>query len=79
MMLMTKETVLLEIQKAVPDFKVNPEWLLNGLTNPIFNDFARFICSEAQVLEFARSDEEISQLSQMKVFSSFFGTSVPRW
>jgi hypothetical protein len=47
MMQMTKETVLAELQRTVPHFRVNPEWLEDGLAYPAINDFARFICSEA--------------------------------
>ena len=32
---------------------------------PVFNDFARFICSEAEVLQYVRSAEEANQLSQV--------------
>jgi hypothetical protein len=48
---MTKDTVLSELQKAVPHFRVNPEWLENGLAYPAINDLARFICSKTEPLE----------------------------
>ena len=47
---MTKETVLRELRGAVPNFRLNPEWSEDGLAYPVINDFARYICSEADSL-----------------------------
>jgi hypothetical protein len=65
MMLITTESVLMELQKAVPSFRMDPDWLLDKLTYPAFNDFARFICSEGEVLQFVSSKEEGLRLSKI--------------
>ena len=70
-MLITAENVLSEMQQAVPNFLMNPEWRLEGLTSPVFNDFARFICSEAEVLQYARSETEAGRLSQVETSMAF--------
>src|ERR1700678_2788417 len=44
---MTSQTILAQLQKAVPHFRIDPEWLEDNLTYPAINDFARYICSEA--------------------------------
>jgi hypothetical protein len=56
----TKETVLSELGRAMPHFRLNPEWLENGPAYPVVNDFARFICSEADT--FGWDEVEASML-----------------
>jgi hypothetical protein len=41
------------MQKAVPHFCVDPEWLRDNLTYTTINDFARYICSEAAMCSIA--------------------------
>ena len=53
----TKDSVLVEMQKEIPGFQIDPEWLMDNLTYPAFNDLARFICSEAEVLQLVSSNE----------------------
>jgi hypothetical protein len=64
---MTNDTVLSELQELVPNFRMDPESLKDELRYPIFNEFARFICSEAEVLQFVGSEAEVRQLSQVPV------------
>jgi len=45
---MTRESVLQKLQQSVPEFRLNPEWIEESLGFPAINDFARFICSEAE-------------------------------
>ena len=45
---MTRESVLQQLQESVPEFCLNPEWIEELLGFPAINDFARFICSEAE-------------------------------
>ena len=68
---MTKETVLAELQKAASRHQVDPEWLSDGLTYLAFGAFARFICSEAEVLQYVSSEKETSQLSEVQVSLAF--------
>jgi hypothetical protein len=70
-MLMTMDTVLVELQNAVPEFHATPEWLSEALTYLVFGDFARFICSEAEVLQYVDSEAEALQLSQVQVSVAF--------
>ena len=50
---MTSQTILAQLQKAVPHFHLDPEWFEDNLTYPAINDFARYICSEAAVCSVA--------------------------
>jgi len=68
---MTTDTVLSELQESVPNFPMDPEYLKDGLRYPVFNDFARFICSEAEVLQSASSEAEARQMSQVPVSMEF--------
>ena len=68
---MTMETVLAELQKSIPGYQVDPEWLSDGNTYLAFGDFARFICSEAEVLQYVHSEEEASELSRVGSSMSF--------
>ena len=61
---MTKETILSELQRAIPHFRVNPEWLEDGLGYPAINDFARFICSEADTLGWDEVDASMAFLER---------------
>lgn len=70
-MLMTMDTVLAKLQDAVPGFHPTAEWLSEGNTYLVFGDFARFICSEAEVLQYVHSENEASQLSQVQISVAF--------
>jgi len=45
---MNTSNFLVELTHEVPDFSPDPEYLEDGLTYPIVNDFARYICSTFQ-------------------------------
>jgi hypothetical protein len=49
MMHMTNETVLSEMRRAVPGFEIASDWSSDNLTFPVFNDFAGYICAEAEM------------------------------
>ena len=68
---MTKATVMSELQRVVPRFRVDSDYLNDQLTYPVFNDFARFICSEAEVLCFANKEDDASRMSQVEVSMAF--------
>lgn len=70
-MLITLKSVLPELQKSVPAFVTDPEWLEMDGAYLIFGDLARFICSEAEVLEYVTSEEDASRLSQVKISVNF--------
>jgi hypothetical protein len=55
---MTSQTILAQLQRAVPHFHIDPEWLDDNLTYPAINDFARYICSEAAVCSVAAISRE---------------------
>jgi hypothetical protein len=69
MMFITNESVLEEMQRAMPSFRIDPEWLIDNLTYPAFNDFARFICSTEEALQLASERE--TALSQMEASMAF--------
>jgi hypothetical protein len=69
MMLITNESVLEELQRAVPSFRIDPEWLADKLTFPAFNDFARFICTTEEALHLV--SERKTALSQMEASMAF--------
>lgn len=68
-MSITLENAIAELRRAIPSFTVDPEW--EGLSYPVFNDFARFICSEAEVLKYVESDEEATSLSMVPASMMF--------
>ncbi len=70
-MLITLKNILPELHNAVPTFTMDPEWLEIEGTYLIFGDFARFVCSEAEVLQNVGSEEEALQLSQVKISIAF--------
>jgi hypothetical protein len=61
---MTSTSILAELQKSVPDFQIDPDWLVDGLSYPIFNDFARFICSEAEASDMSQVATSIAFLDR---------------
>ena len=67
----TLDTAVAELQRAVPGCPLDPEWTSEGLTYTAFADFARFICSEAEVLQYVDSEAEASQLSQVQTSMAF--------
>ena len=64
-MAMTVESAIADLRRSVPSFVPNPELEPEGLHYPMFNDFARYICSEAEVLQYAASREEATRLSRV--------------
>jgi hypothetical protein len=70
-MLMTMDIVLVELQKAVPTFHPTPEWLSERNTYMVFSDFGRFICSEAEVLQYVDSESEARQLTHVQISVDF--------
>ena len=66
---MTPESAIVELRRAIPSFTVDSE--LEGLSYPIFNDFARFICSEAEILQYLASEEEALRLSKVPACMTF--------
>jgi hypothetical protein len=70
-MVITLHNILPELQKAVPSFVIDPEWMEIEGSYLIFGDFAQFVCSEAEVLQYVSSDEEASRLSHVKISIAF--------
>ena len=70
-MAITSESAIRELREAVPSFVVNGEWERDRLSYPIFNDFARFICSEAEVLQYVESADEAHRMSQVPTSMQF--------
>jgi hypothetical protein len=68
---MTMGTVLVELQNTVPGFHATTERLSEGLAYLVFGDFSRFICSEAEVLQYVSSEAEASQLSRVQISVAF--------
>jgi hypothetical protein len=65
-----------ELHNSVPAFVMDPEWLEIEGTYLIFGDFARFVCSEAEVLQYVGSEEEASRLSHVKTSMAFLGRAL---
>ena len=68
---LTSESVITELRAAVPSFAIDSEWEAGGLSYPIFNDFARFVCSEAEVLQYVESVDEAHRMSQVPASMQF--------
>ena len=67
----TLQTAISELRRAVPEFAIDAEWERDNLSYLAFGDFARFICSEAEVLLYTTSDEEAHSLSKVPLCMSF--------
>ena len=59
---LTPESAITELHRAIPSFDC--EWEEDHLSYPLFNDFARYICSEAEVLKYVESVDEARLLSE---------------
>ena len=70
-MSITLENAIAELRQAIPSFTVDPEYGAEGLSYLVFSDFARFICSEAEVLKYVESDEEALRLSMVPACMAF--------
>ena len=70
-MALTLDTAISELRQAIPTFPIDAEWERDGLAYPAFNDFARYICYEAEVLEFVESHEEAHRLSAVPACMEF--------
>ena len=70
-MLFTLDTAISELRKAVPAFPIDTEWERENLSYLAFGDFARFICSEAEVLQYTASEDEAHSLSKVPVCMEF--------
>ena len=70
-MSITLENVIAELRRAIPSLTVDPEWESEGLSYLVFSDFARFICSEAEVLNYVESNEEAARLSLVPACMAF--------
>ena len=62
-MLITREAAIDELHKAIPSFK--SEWSADQLPYLVFADFARFICSEGEVLEYLKPEDEVRRFSKV--------------
>ena len=61
---MIKESVLQELQNSVPEFHLNPDWVEEPLGFPAINDFARFICSEADASQWDEVRKSVQVLER---------------
>jgi hypothetical protein len=68
-MVITIDNWVKELRHSVPPFAVDPD--AEGLGYLIANDFARFICSEAEVLQYAASEVERFSLSTVPECMNF--------
>jgi hypothetical protein len=67
----TLDTAISDLRKAVPACPIDAEWERENLSYLAFGDFARFICSEAEILQYTVSDEEAQSLSKVPVYMAF--------
>jgi hypothetical protein len=44
---MTRNTIFEEVEKCLPQFRINAEWIKDKLGYPLINDLARHICEAA--------------------------------
>ena len=67
----TLETAISELRRFVPECPIDAEWEQDDNSYLAFGDFARFICSEAEVLQYTTSDEEAHRLSKVPICMDF--------
>jgi hypothetical protein len=70
-MTITLETAISELRRAVPAFPMDSEYEQDNLSYLVYSDFARFICSEAEVLQYLNSEGEAIRLSKVPVCMRF--------
>ena len=75
-MVFTLETAISELRKAVPAFPIDSEWEQDKLSYLAYNEFARFICSEAEVLQYLAPDEEAAQFSKVPACMRFLESAL---
>ena len=61
----TLQSAVLELQQAVPSFPIDSEWEENNLSYLAFNDFARFICSQGEVLRYLKPHDDVHRFSEV--------------
>ena len=67
---LTPESAITELHRAIPSFDC--EWEEDHLSYPLFNDSARYICSEAEVLKYVESVDEAHRMSQVPACMELF-------
>jgi hypothetical protein len=67
----TLDIAISELRRAVSAFPVDTEWEQENLSYLVFGDFARFICSEAEVLQYTTSADEARSLSKVPICMEF--------
>jgi hypothetical protein len=70
-MVFTLETAISELRIAVPECPIDNEWEQDNLAYLAFSELARFICSEAEVLQYVTSEEEANRLSKFPICMQF--------
>jgi cytochrome c-type biogenesis protein CcmH/NrfF len=65
------DTATSELRRAVPAFPIDSEWERGNLSYLAFSDFARFICSEAEVLQYTASEDDAHSLSKVPICMEF--------
>lgn len=48
----------------MPQFPMNPDWLEEGLSYPVANDFARYLCKEAALQDYAEVEQGLRFLEE---------------
>ena len=67
----TLVTAISELRRAIPTFPIDAEWERENLSYLAYGDFARFICSEAEVLQYTTSEDEAHSLSKVPICMEF--------
>jgi hypothetical protein len=70
-MVFTLETAISELRRAAPEFPIDSEWEQDKNSCLAYNDFARFICSEAEVQQYLAPGEEATQFSKVPICMRF--------
>ena len=72
----TLETAISELRRAIPEFPIDSEWEQDNLSYLAYNDFARFICSEAEVLQHLAPDEAATEFSKVPICMRFLESAL---
>jgi hypothetical protein len=75
-MAFTLETAVSELRRAIPEFPIDTELELDKNAYYTYNDFARFICSEAEVLQYLAPGENATRFSKISICMRFLESAL---
>ena len=70
-MAITLQTAIFELRHAIPSFPIDSQSEEDNLSYLVFNDFARFICSQGEVLQYLKPGDDVRRFSEVPLCMEF--------